>query len=594
MTPFDALLDRGDDSARARLLDNLAAGIALPKALAAALGIRPPAKGEPSRPGGAWALAWKALVSVRLVDSELDKACGRSERKDDDRSEQGKEAASNLGSGDEVPKGGQTIVADVAAQEVARDGDPDRRLDPGGRGRETGEEAEDGGAATEVRGALVVLPRDVAAPLSFAEGIAALRRLEPAPANEAKPPAPPPNPNAAKWERIRSAAARLYGPGLFGLLCYQDDLLAAKGERRMSHWWLGVFSAFFEARIALPTLCWLLALVGRGGGKSTTLERFAIVVSLFAERSMPPSERWQWPFISILKSDAERRINEIDKLLRLAYALDVKVSKAEGKIELEDAAGNAIEIICMASTVGAVSGPSTMGGTLDEAAKMRRAGANPDAELIVSLAETSRARANWFGVRSSSAWLTKGAHHAAVMKGSNVVNFVATIGPAWIDTALAGYAEVAAWESAQGNAKGATQIRAWARTLHAWSPNVPTWVANPSIGALASRILIETVARDAEDEEIDNVTYWLRECGSMPLAGDGGFDPTLQLVGLAEMNAALAASIRGDVPVRIAGGDVAPMKLPGITNPADARYAGVGETGGRPWTLPGWDKGDVF
>lgn len=403
----------------------------------------------------------------------------------------------------------------------------------------------------------------------------------------------PPNPNAEKWTRIHAAAERLHGPGLFGLLCYQDDLLAAKGMHRMSRWWLGVFYAFFTARLSLPTLQWILAMVGRGGGKSTTLERFAIIISLFAQRSIPPTECWQWPYISVLKSDAERRVNETSKMLRLAYGLDVKVNKSEMKIETEDSLGNEIEILCMASTVGAVSGPSTMGGTLDEAGKMKRTGANPDAELIVSLAETSRARDNWFGVRCSSAWLTKGAHYTAINRGSNIVNFVASIGVDWIDIALAGYAEVAAWEAAQGHAKEAAQIRAWARTLHAWSPFIPTWVANPTIGALASRVQIETVVRDPEDEDIDNVTYWLRECGSMSLTGDGGFNVELQLVGLADRNEALAAHLRGEAPVRVSGADVAPMKLPGITNPSDARYAGEPGSGRRS-TYSGWDKGNVF
>lgn len=589
MTPppdyLAALLDASnpESGSRALLLSNLEAGFPVQRSLALALGIR----------GALPARAVVALGRARAQDEELRAACERVERaqgeKERSDGEVGQAVSEPGARSPGVPSGDVFQVARASGQP-----DFDGRLDAGGRGRPTGQEAQAGEGAAAARNADVVLPRDVAAPRSLLElqrQLAAVPRA--APANDPAPPVAPPNPNAPKWARIRAEAERRYGPGLFGLLCYQDDLLAAKGERRMSQWWLGVFAAFFEARLSLLTLCWILALVGRGGGKSTTLERFAIVVALFAERSMPPSERWQWPFISILKKDADRRISEIEKLLNAAYGLDVKVNKSEGKIETEDANGNAIEILCMASTVGAVSGPSTMGGTVDEAGKMRQGGANPDAELIVSLAETSRARDNWFGVRCSSAWLMRGAHHAAVMKGSNVVNFVAVIGPAWIETALAGYAEVAAWEAAQGNAKEAAQIRAWARTLNAWSPNVPTWVANPSIGAVASRVLIETVVRDPEDEEIDNTTFWLRECGSMPLTGDGGFDPLKQLEGLAEMNRALAASVRGEVPVRLAGGDVAPMKLPGM-RPGDARYAGDGE--GRLWrpAPTGWDKGDVF
>lgn len=433
---------------------------------------------------------------------------------------------------------------------------------------------------------------DLAARLKREADAAALSaRLEAAKAIVA--PAPARSFPAAGLARVRDEAARRYGPGLFGLLLYQDDLLAA-GPRpihSISPWWRETFRAYFAARLSFPMLFWILAMVGRGGGKSTTLERLAIIVMLFAPRTMSSAEAWQWPFISIRAEDAARRIREIEKLINRAYGLDVKAN-SQNVIATEDASGNAIEFISLASTIGNVSGPSTGGCTVDEAGKLRFTGANPDAELIISLAETSRARDNWLGVRCSSAWLTRGAHHAAVVQGSNVVNFVATIGVAWIDVALEGYEEVARWEAAQGNREGAAQIRAWAKTLRASSPFVPTWVANNSIGALASRLLLETVPRDPGDEDIPIVSYWLRENGSMSLEGDGGFDPARQLDGLPEANAALCAVARGEPTTRIAtGGDVGPMKVRGAP-PGDARYAGPVNAG--PWVPPGWDKGTVF
>src|SRR5262249_41459382 len=129
---------------------------------------------------------------------------------------------------------------------------------------------------------------------------------------------------APDWASIREDASDRYGDGLLGLLLYQDDRLAERRVHPMSPWWQWTLVSFFAARLRVPTLQWILALVGRGGGKSTTLERIAIVVSLFAARTMPSTEAWQWPFISVVLPDARRRIHEIAKLIRFAWGLEVK------------------------------------------------------------------------------------------------------------------------------------------------------------------------------------------------------------------------------------------------------------------------------
>jgi hypothetical protein len=270
--------------------------------------------------------------------------------------------------------------------------------------------------------------------------------------------------------------------------------------------------------------------------------------------------------------DARRRIYETSKLLSLAYGITVAPTQPLGTytLALRDIAGNAVEIVSLASTIGNVSGPSTPGCVVDEAAKLQTnpQGANPDGELITSLAETSRARDGWIGVRCSSAWRTTGAHHASVTEGTNLVNFVPCIGADFIEAALWGLETVAAWEASQGNPEGAAQIRAWSATLSATSPNVPTWVANPTIPALRSRQLLDTLAKDDPSlEGLDRTTAWLRECASMPLAHDGGADYAAQCM----LAASITARVAGTGGPRRAMPQVMPVRG---APPGDPRYAG--------------------
>lgn len=381
------------------------------------------------------------------------------------------------------------------------------------------------------------------------------------------------------WESIRAEAAE-FGEGWLGWLRWQDYRLEqAQCRLRMSPWWQWTMTEFYASR-----LMWLIAIVGRGGGKSTTLERLAIVLTLLMPRSTPPGEAWQWPFVSVRSSDARRRLFEIQAMIRAAYGLPAAITQPQQTmtIALTDASGNAVEFVSLANTIGNMSGQSSVGGTLDEAGKMSDGGANPHAELIVSLAETSRARDGWHGVRCSSATTCACTHQAAIDEGTNLANFVASIGAPFIDAALQGFEDVASWEAAQGNARGAAQIRAFARTLRANSPNVPTWVANQTISPIRSRLLIETVPPDLLDG-LDRTTYWLRESGSMPLATEGGISLESQVETLRASTAHIARRVR---PTRAPG----PMKIAGVPVD-DPRYGGPAA---RPAADRNWRKRPAF
>src|SRR6185312_17243958 len=81
-------------------------------------------------------------------------------------------------------------------------------------------------------------------------------------------------------------------PDPFARLMWQDQRLAGAGFPSMSPWWKGTLRAWYASQRR-----WLVALVGRGGGKSTTLTRVAACEGMFTARAVPPGQRWIWPFV---------------------------------------------------------------------------------------------------------------------------------------------------------------------------------------------------------------------------------------------------------------------------------------------------------
>ncbi len=369
------------------------------------------------------------------------------------------------------------------------------------------------------------------------------------------------------WEKFRVEAERDYGPGRWGLYLLQDERLIAGGLPASSAWWRKTFFEFFESE-----LTWLVAMVGRGAGKSTNLERLLLVVVLFTKRIVPRGQTWESPFMSVLEKDAIRRLGEIQALLLIAHHIEVAIKSQ--RIKVPDSSGNTIDIISTAGTIGQTSGPTTVSAFFDEAAKGHTAAgaANLDSELIASIVGTSREVVGWTGVRCSSAFETRGAHFLNCMEGTNSENYVATIGADFIDVALSGYEDVARWESSQGNTHGATQIRAFAKTLHPGSPNVATWVARPTLTALKSRMKLETLPKDDPSlEGLSRFDYWIREYGSMPLSREGGPDLSAQC----EMAAGMTARVNGrSLAPRDAGVTEAGLLVVPGAPPGDARYGG--------------------
>ncbi len=340
----------------------------------------------------------------------------------------------------------------------------------------------------------------------------------------------------ATLQAFREEAAELHGPGLFGLLLHQETRLATAGFHPISPWWLFTVEGFLASLKR-----WMLILAGRGAGKSTMLTRLAVVLALFSPRRIPPGQTWIWPFVSVRPGDAKKRLDEIRAILLHAYRYELKITSPESTptLALEDAAGQSIAFVSFASTLGNVSGPNSIGATVDEEEKLERA----PAEVVGSLANTFRARPGIRGIRCSSVFKPDGTLLRAIEKGDTITNYVARIGEAHLGAALEGLEAVAAWEEARGDKAAAERIRIHAHEVTAESAAIPTWLGNNSTGSpddqpwpAANAAIATRIEAEAADEKIleglTRADYWLRENASVkPWGGAGLSDADFEIVG---------------------------------------------------------------
>ncbi len=329
-------------------------------------------------------------------------------------------------------------------------------------------------------------------------------------------------------------------PGPLGFLLWMELRFAVQGQHAMSPWWRTELARYFASEKT-----WALFCLGRGGGKSSTLVRVALLYTLFGclfeKRQVPPGQRWIWPFISAGTQDASRRINETQALLRgLNIEAKMRGSQFSKSIDLCDVVGNDVSVLSIAGTIAGVSGPSAIGATIDEEAKLRdaKANSNPATEILASIVQMFRSRAGVHAIRCSSAWRAGGSHYSSIVEGETEKVFVARIGEEFLSSTRAGFLDVAGWETAQGNTEAAQRIKEYAASLSADSPFVPTWTANPTISAMASRLDTQATPISAEDQALPRWRIWLRENGSVPIPGsDGTPGPTLDdMLGFAEFN----------------------------------------------------------
>jgi hypothetical protein len=310
-----------------------------------------------------------------------------------------------------------------------------------------------------------------------------------------------------RWSKFRQEAAKL-GGGTWGVLLYLDGLLAARpGAHAMSPWWRWSLGEWYAS--GKPVY---LGRIGRGGGKSTTQTEVVVTETLFGERDVPPGETWIWPFLSVDMSEANLKVGPLEHALG-AVGLDNSTLRKfsggkDGRTVLayQDARGQQVEVRVYPATVDAMSGPTLAGATNDEEAKWKAdkgKGTNSAEDVLDAMAGAFRGDAvTKKHMRISSAWMTRGPHFDDIKAGDNELHYVAHIGP-FLDVARAGFELVAGRLAAAGKHDDARMVRQYAATLTANSPNVPSWVANPTHDVWGGFLRARQRTRK-----------WLRECGS--------------------------------------------------------------------------------
>ena len=341
------------------------------------------------------------------------------------------------------------------------------------------------------------------------------------------------------WERIADEAKEL-GEGRFGCFLWLNEKCAAYGMHKISDWWKFMLGDFY----ASGKRCAIVR-AGRGSGKSTSLVRMASSEAIFTDRVVPPGQNWVWPFVSVNATDAGRRIPEIVAILN-CLGIEHKLHRAVGKqsVDMLDKNGQQVSFLSLACNISALSGPTAIGGTIDEEAKLldKATNANPATEVLASMIQTFRGQ-DVRMVRCSSAWDTTGSHALAVKEGDNSQNFVARIGERFLPVVIDGLRDVASYLSQSGKDSDAKKILDYAITVTADSPNVPTWLANPTRNAVGCYKDNEALPQDPKERKVDLVDIFLRENASLPMtAGSAGTVAPLNLSDYATRNRQLCAT----------------------------------------------------
>lgn len=325
------------------------------------------------------------------------------------------------------------------------------------------------------------------------------------------------------WALARAEAEELApGETLYGWLLWLEGRIASHNERAQA--WermpvmppavLAIFRAFWASGKQE-----LVIRAGRGFGKSTVFCRPVLVECMFAPRVVNGGEIAIWPELSVDMDEANLKVGVLENLLKIAgfrvgepenvrEFKTLKQERGRSRIKFTNAEHEQIEIRVYPATVAALSGPTLKGARHDEEAKWKadsKAGTNSAQEVIDAEGGAFRGRPHAHLFRVSSAWKTEGPHYRDVEgidehgnkvgDGDTPDRFIARIGADFLELALAGF-EARAIVSKPADA---AEIRAYAATLTAASPSLPSWF-NPSL--------------DPRTLKASSVRVFLREYGS--------------------------------------------------------------------------------
>lgn len=339
-----------------------------------------------------------------------------------------------------------------------------------------------------------------------------------------------------RWKIVREDAERANGPGLYGLLLWFEDLLTTKEHKGrpfppMPPWWRAKFREFWASGKR-----WFLLRGGRGIGKATMPSRVAVLELMFGPHDfIGAGESAIWPLLSVDMTESNMKVGIVLANLG-ALGVEPHVVGAGSKngrtmIAFEDANGTPVEARVYPATVAAMSGPTLAGYTGDEEAKWKHDTdkGTDNAEAVLDAAGPAfRTKPGTHGYRVSSAFVDSGAHYEDIEAGDTALHYVARIGDEFIEQIRADLLRVADAEPSEINADA---LRKYAAEIDARSPNIPSWLGNPTLTAEGCRqesrtfeaFMREYVSRPsaATGEEIFFDALHLARASSLVLRGEG-------------------------------------------------------------------------
>jgi len=205
----------------------------------------------------------------------------------------------------------------------------------------------------------------------------------------------------------------------------QDRMLVAAGWPATSQWWRAQIERFLRSgrrRFVLR--------VGRRGGKSSTLCRFAVAWALYGKQyEIPPGDIGVVAFVSVSRDESGQRLRTIDAILRVV--IGEKAYKRQGDtIELTD---RPVAFRTFTASIAGVSGFTAILFVADEVSKWRDAdtGANPASEVLASAGPTMATMPAARMFLCSSPLGTLDAHATAFDQGDTATQLVAHA-PTWL------------------------------------------------------------------------------------------------------------------------------------------------------------------
>ena len=181
-----------------------------------------------------------------------------------------------------------------------------------------------------------------------------------------------------------------------------DRALAATRWPALSLWWRSTFERFDAAGTRQIVLR-----VGRRGGKSSSLCRFAVAFALSYDAALiPPGDIGVVAFISTTRDEASQRLRTNTSILD---TLGIPYRKVEHGLELID---RPIAFKVFVASIAGVRGFTCILAVCDEVAYWRDSdsGANPASEVLASLRPTMATQPKARMVLSSSPLSTEDAH----------------------------------------------------------------------------------------------------------------------------------------------------------------------------------------